>query len=103
MKESNHWLQLWRVERCDAGLELALQVVLHDAHVSYPDWEHVLIQGVYQRKEFIQVLVLEKGEGTIGLQSKLKQVQVDILNNGERHRWEKEGNITALKVNKDEE
>lgn len=62
MKESNHGLQLGGVESRDAGLELGLQVVLHDADVSYPDREHVLIQGMDQGKELIQVLVLEREE-----------------------------------------
>lgn len=66
MKESDHWLQLGRVERSDTGLELSFQVVFHDAHVSYPDWEHVLIQSVYQGKELIQVLVLESDRGQGG-------------------------------------
>lgn len=61
MEESDHGLQLGRVERRDAGLELGLEVVLHDAHVSYPHREHVLVQGVHQRKELVQVLVLEEG------------------------------------------
>lgn len=63
VKESNHWLQLGGVERCNAGLELGLQVVLHDAHVSYPDWEHMLVQSMYQGEELIQVLVLERERG----------------------------------------
>lgn len=61
MKKSDHGLQLSRVECCNAGFELSLQVVLHDPHVSYPDREHVLVQGVYQGKELIKVLVLESG------------------------------------------
>lgn len=61
MKKSDHGLQLGRVECCNAGFELSLQVIFHDTHVSYPDWEHVLIQSVYQGKELIEVLVLESG------------------------------------------
>lgn len=63
MKESNHRLQLGGVKSCNAWLKLRFQVVLHDAHISYPDWEHVLIQGMYQGKKLIQVLVLEGERG----------------------------------------
>lgn len=65
VQEADHRLQLGGVERRDAGLELRLQVVLHDAHVSDPDWKHVLVQGVHQGKELVQVLVL-KGGSQIG-------------------------------------
>lgn len=85
MKESNHWLQLGGVERCNAGLELGLQVVLHDAHVSYPDREHVLVQGVYQGKEFIQVLVLEREREKLVGKAKARQCR----NGGYRKREEK--------------
>lgn len=63
VQEPNHRLQLGGVERRDAGLELRLQVVFHDAHVSYPDWKHVLVQSVYQGKELVQVLVLNSEMG----------------------------------------
>lgn len=59
VQEPDHGLQLGGVERCDAGLEFSLQVVLHDAHVSYPDWKHVLVQSVDQGEELVQVLVLD--------------------------------------------
>lgn len=58
VQEPDHRLQLGGVERRNAGLELGLQVVFHDSHVSYPDWKHVLVQSVDQRKELVQVLVL---------------------------------------------
>lgn len=63
VQEPDHRLQLGGVERRDAGLELRLQVVLHDAHVPYPDWKHVLVQSVDQGKELVQVLVLSGGVG----------------------------------------
>lgn len=61
VQEADHRLQLGGVERRHAGLELRLQVVLHDAHVSDPDWERVLVQGVHQGEELVQVLVLKGG------------------------------------------
>lgn len=69
VKESNHRLQLGGVERCDAGLQFSLQVVFHDAHVSYPDWKHMLIQSVYQGKELVQILVLKSDMG-LSMQAK---------------------------------
>lgn len=60
VKESNHRLQLSRIECCDAGLELGLKVVFHDAHISNSHRKHMLIQGMHQGKKLIQVLVLEK-------------------------------------------
>lgn len=68
VEESNHGLELGRVERGNAGLELRLQVVLHDAHVPYPDGEHVLVQGVHQGKELVQELVLDYTEGEVRVQ-----------------------------------
>lgn len=91
MKESNDWLQLGRVEGCNAGLELGLQVVLHDAHVSYPDWEHVLIQGVHQGEELIQVLVL----GTKG--ERVSKTNVGATGMGEsKEKDEKQRNMTKI-------
>lgn len=66
VQEPDHRLQLGGVERRDAGLEFSLQVVLHDAHVPYPDWEHVLVQSVHQGEELVQVLVLNGGVGWEG-------------------------------------
>lgn len=74
VKESNHRLQLGGVERCDAGLQFSLQVVFHDAHVSYPDWEHMLIQSVYQGKELVQILVLKSD---MGLSMQMKRGKQD--------------------------
>lgn len=74
VKESNHRLQLGGVERCDAGLQFSLQVVFHDAHISYPDREHMLIQSVYQGKELVQILVLKS---EMGLSMQIKRGKQD--------------------------
>lgn len=60
VEKAHHWFQLRGAQSGYAALQLRFQAVLHDPHISDTHREHVLIQSMHQRKEFIQILVLRE-------------------------------------------